>query len=292
MKRKWYLRKRMILVLLLLLWWGISRLEFLKLRYQPEVLSATLQAAGQPKPTFATLAVGKKNIHYVQVGKVDTLPAIVLIHGSPGSLDAYGPYLADTVLSRQANLVSIDRPGFGYSDFGKTETSLAGQAEQIAAVLATLPPTPKILVGHSMGGPVITKLAMNYPELVDGLLLVAPSISPALEPSNTWRKIINWIPLRWLTPPAFRVCNQEIIPLKEELEWMMTDWEKLKIPVTVVQGSEDRLVPAGNADFAQKMLTQSSQVKIHKLVGGDHFILWSEVPLVKEAMLDLLVQTR
>ncbi len=274
----------------LLVFWVLGRLEFAKMRYDPSTLAQQIKTTSAASASFKTDQMEGKTLHYVQVGENPQLPTIVLVHGSPGALNAYEKYLSDTLLQSVANLIAVDRPGFGYSDFGRSEKSLAVQAQQIARVLKQLPSGPKLLLGHSMGGPVISKMAMEFPEVVDALLLVAPSISPELEPSNTWRKLFNWLPLRWLIPPALRVCNQEIIPLREELEWMMADWEALKIPVTVVQGSEDVLVPQGNADFAKKMLTASPSVKIQKIEGGDHFILWSEIPLIRKEVLELLAK--
>jgi hypothetical protein len=61
--------------------------------------------------------IGARKIHYVKAGD-ETKPAVIFLHGSPGSLSAFIGFLADTVLLRQALLVSIDRPGFGESNFG------------------------------------------------------------------------------------------------------------------------------------------------------------------------------
>ena len=141
-----------------------------------------------------------------------------------------------------------------------------------------------------MGGPVIAKVTMEYPQLVDGLVMIAPSISPPLEPSNTWRQVMDWWPIRILTPDALRICNQEIIPLKEELEMMMDGWSDIKIPVTVIQGEEDFLVPQGNADFAKAMLENSPYVNIQKIKNGNHFILWNKVPLIKKEIKAMLHQ--
>ena len=287
-KRKWYRKKRFWTMGVLFFFLLMGQLEFFKLRYQPQQLVANIQAKVDQPVQSQALFVGDRKVAYVQVGQDQDLPNIVLIHGSPGALNAYESYLGDSLLSSQANLVAIDRPGFGYSEFGRTEPSQGEQARLIAGVLKTLPPTPIVLVGHSLGGPVIAKIAMDYPNLADALVMIAPSICPDLEPSNGWRKVVNWLPFRWLTPTALRVCNQEIIPLREELEKMMPGWEKLNLPVTVIQGTEDTLVPVGNADFAEKMLTQSSKLNIRKLEGGDHFILWSEIPLIRQEILQLL----
>ena len=129
---------------------------------------------------------------------------------------------------------------------------------------------------------------MDYPDLINGMVLVAPSISPALEPSNGWRKLLNFPLFRWVSPPALRVCNQEIIPLKEELLEMENRWKNIECPVTIIQGVEDKLVPKGNAFFAKEQLTNSRDVQIIMIDGGNHFILWSEVPLIRTAILDML----
>ncbi|MDX1913250.1 MAG: hypothetical protein SFV22_17280, partial [Saprospiraceae bacterium] len=51
-----------------------------------------------------------RHIHAVEISAVDSLPLVMLVHGSPGSSDAFTDYLADTELSKQARLVAIDRP--------------------------------------------------------------------------------------------------------------------------------------------------------------------------------------
>ena len=145
-----------------------------------------------------------------------------------------------------------------------------------------------ILVWHSLGGPIIVRMAMDFPELVDGLIMVAPSIAPELEGSIWWREIIDWPLINLLIPTAFRTCNREIMPLKDELKKLIPHWSEITVPVTVVQGSEDSLVPSGNADYARKMLTNSSRVKIEMLEGESHFILWSKPDTIKAAIRDLV----
>ena len=136
-------------------------------------------------------------------------------------------------------------------------------------------------MGHSYGGPLIARMAMDYGEWIDALVMVAPSISPELEPQEWWRSPLNLWGIRSLLPPVFRVCNQEILPLKEELEKMQPLWKNIRCPVSVLQGMEDTLVLKENADFARKMLVNSSEVDIQMIVGDGHFILWSKIEVVK-----------
>ncbi|MEL6656291.1 MAG: alpha/beta fold hydrolase [Bacteroidota bacterium] len=286
--RKWYKKKRYLGAALLVIWLVFAYSEGPKMRYEQNSLKQQLLELGQENVHFHQKQVDGRTVNYLSIIKNDTLPIVVFAHGSPGSLSDYEPYLQDTVFGKDLNFIAIDRPGFGYSNFGQAEGSLQYHADAMAAVVEDYPDAPKIAVGHSMGGPVIAKAAMEYPAHFRGLVFVAPSVSPALEPATWWRKLLNIPPIRWLAPPAFRVCNQEIIPLRGELEIMENDWKDLKIPVTVVQGEMDRLVPAGNADFIQDKMINGMKTKVVMLKGKDHFILWSEVPMIKTEILEVV----
>ena len=56
-------------------------------------------------------------IHYAVSGN-DSLPTMVFLHGSPGSWSHYIDFMYDDSLQKKFRFISIDRPGFGYSDFG------------------------------------------------------------------------------------------------------------------------------------------------------------------------------
>jgi pimeloyl-ACP methyl ester carboxylesterase len=236
--------------------------------------------------------VNGQSVHYTHTG-AGSLPLVVLVHGAPGSSSSMLDYLANAHLTSTAQVVAVDRPGYGYSGFGKAEGSLERQAAAIKPILekhgqpAAGLPKP-ILVGHSFGGPVIARLAMDYPELVGGLVIVAGSIAPQLEPQDWWQEPLDWLGIRWMLPPAARVCNQEILPLRQELEKMLPLWEKITCPVTVIQGLKDKLVHPGNAGFARNMLINSSRLEIDTLENDGHFILWTKKDRVMEKVLEML----
>ncbi len=267
------------------------QMEFMKFRKSDEKQRAYLLEKGQSDVTFGTYETDGRSIHYTRSG-AEGLPLVLMVHGSPGASDAMLDYLADTALTRQALVVTVDRPGFGYSDFGKTERSLKKQAQQLRPLLEKYSTGSgmAILVGHSYGGPLIARMAMDFPELVDGLVIVAGSIDPALEPDHWWSRPLDWWIFRWMAPGAFRVSNQEILPLKKELQDMVPLWAGITCPVTVLQGTKDNLVAAGNADFAKKMLTNSRRLRIEMLEGDDHFILWTKEKMIAEKILDLIAE--
>jgi pimeloyl-ACP methyl ester carboxylesterase len=211
------------------------------------------------------------------------------VHGSPGSLSAFIHFLKDSTLLQQALLITTDRPGFGYSNFGNGEGSLQKQAAILKPILEKYKHNkPVILVGHSLGGPLIARMAIDYPQLVDGLIIVAGSIDPELEPNEAWFRAPLATPfLSWILPRSFRASNEEIYHLKPELEYMLPLWKNITCPVTVIQGKKDVLVSPANADFAKKMLI-NAPVEFVLVDDMNHFVPWSNPELIHDAIVKML----
>ncbi len=236
------------------------------------------------KPDFHSIKIDTRTIHYAEIGQ-DSLPLVVFVHGSPGSWTAFIDFFKDSALYNRAHLVSVDRLGFGKSGLGKVEVSMHKQAQAIAAVIrAEAPKSGAILVGHSLGGPVIARIAMDYPALARNLIIVAGSIDPDLEKKEWFRPVVGSFPIRYLLPIDLDVSNREIRPLKGELIQMLPLWTNICIPVTVIQGEADDLVPPGNADFAKRMLI-NAQLKVQMIPEMNHFIPWRRPGLIREAVL-------
>jgi len=231
-----------------------------------------------------------RTINYLEVGE-GNLPLVIFIHGSPGSLSAFIDFMADTTLLKRARLISADRAGFGESNFGYGERSLEKQAQYLKPILEKHKNNqPVILVGHSLGGPVIARMAMDYPALVDGLVIVAGSIDPDLEPHEDWFRAPLSTPfLSWIMPRSLRASNTEIYHLHPELVKMLPLWQNITCPVKVIQGNKDDLVAPGNADFAKKMLTHA-QVDLIIKDDMNHFVPWQHPELIRLAIGQLLDQ--
>lgn len=230
-------------------------------------------------------------IHYVSAGD-SVQPLVLFIHGSPGSLSAFIHFLTDTSLLKRGFLITTDRPGFGYSNFGRGVGSLQKQAEILKPLLEKYKGNrPIVLIGHSLGGPLIARMAMDYPDLVDGLIIVAGSIDPELEPNEVWFRAPLATPfLSWLLPRSLRASNEEIYHLKPDLEEMLPRWQEIHCPVIVIQGKKDSLVPAENAEFARRKLINAPLEFVYK-DDMDHFVPWSNPELIHDAILRMLSLT-
>lgn len=224
-------------------------------------------------PLFYALDVGDRTISYVSTNqKKDTL--VAFIHGSPGSWSTFIDFFKNESLLRVADIISIDRPGFGDSGYGIPEPSIEMQAKQMHAVLNQYEQTTKILVGHSLGGAVIARMGMDYPKTYDRLVMVAPSVDPDLEKYVWYMGLERNVLGKALTPTDMWVSNEEIFSLKGELTIMADLWPLIEAQVVVIQGTSDSLVPKENADFIEKKVADSL-LAIRLLQGVGHFIPWA-----------------
>lgn len=234
----------------------------------------------------ATAKIEGRNIHYAQTGS-DSLPTLVFIHGTPGSWNAFANYMQDKDLLARYRLISIDRPGFGYSDFGKAE-NLQRQSQLLSPLLHKLDNGKEMfLVGHSLGGPMIILLAADNPGFFAGLVMISGSVDPDVEKPEKWRPLLFKTPLNLLVPGAFRPSNVELWYLKTDLRKLQQAYTKINCPVFFIHGDKDTWVPPGNVAYAKKLLINAKSVEEHMLSGGNHFIPWTRYKEIKQVLLRL-----
>lgn len=129
-------------------------------------------------------------------------PAILMIHGLAGQLSHY-TYGVAGKLSAAHRVIVVDRPGSGYSTRAPgTPADLSTQAAALAALMRSLGLGPSLVVGHSLGGAVALTLALEHPQQVAGLALLAPlthireDVPPAFKgltiASPLVRKLVAW----------------------------------------------------------------------------------------------------
>ncbi|HSH02409.1 MAG TPA: alpha/beta fold hydrolase [Anaerolineae bacterium] len=113
-------------------------------------------------------------IHTVEAGQEGRQVAI-LIHGWSSSWYATSPMLR--LLSQRFHCVAVDLPGYGKSERMARETTIPRYVDLLAGLIEQVSDGPVVLVGHSMGGMISVTLAMNYPVLVERMVLLCPTIS-------------------------------------------------------------------------------------------------------------------
>lgn len=139
--------------------------------------------------------IGGARIHYVHVSAPANpdLPALVFIHGASANLrDQMLPLRP--LLEGRAEMLFLDRPGFGWSERGGNET-LPAQADAIAALMDRLGIKKAIIVGHSFGGAVATAFARGHPDKTAGLVFLSPASHPWPGGATAWYYSLTTIPV-------------------------------------------------------------------------------------------------
>lgn len=246
---------------------------------------------GRPEPTeqLFTSAAGR-SIFAAATG-LDSGPLIVFVHGTPGAWNDFAFVMATPELAARARLVAVDRIGWGHSAEGGIEASLAEQARAVASVIEAQPETRTVvLVGHSLGAPIAARLAADRADLIDALVLVAGALDPALE-EPTWYQALGrtaWITP--LVPEVRRRADLELLSLRAELEALAPALGELTLPVRVLHGLDDALVPVENADYLARSLRRAP-FEIERIPDQGHLIPWQCPERIVAVLLALLSES-
>jgi pimeloyl-ACP methyl ester carboxylesterase len=112
-------------------------------------------------------------------------PPIVMIHGASSNLETMRRPLGD-MLAKHHRVILIDRPGHGWSTRAELSDSTPEiQGRMIDEALEKLGVGKAILVVHSLAGALGARMALDYPDRVAGLVMLAPVAYP-------WRGGVGW----------------------------------------------------------------------------------------------------
>jgi pimeloyl-ACP methyl ester carboxylesterase len=118
-------------------------------------------------------------LHIVELGPRDAAgPPVVLLHGASSNLEAMRRPVGER-LARNHRVLLIDRPGHGWSTRARLEDSTPEiQGRMIDEALTKLGVGRAVFVVHSWAGALGVRMALDYPERVAGLVMLAPVAYP------------------------------------------------------------------------------------------------------------------
>lgn len=163
-------------------------------------------------PSGRFIDIDGSPIHYVDEGAG---PPIVMIHGLGGQLRHFTFGVVDGLAAKH-RVIAFDRPGSGHSPReAGAPANLTAQAQTVAGLIRALGLKQPLVVGHSLGGGIALALALDHPDCVGGLALVAPLTHPVSKPpepfkglaikSPLMRQLIGWT---IATPAAIRYSRR------------------------------------------------------------------------------------
>lgn len=249
-------------------------------------------AATEEAPEPQSVQVSGRDIRYLETGVDKAGIPLLLVHGYGGDLNNW--LFNQPALSENHRVIALDLPGHGGSakDVGRGDLSFF--ADVIRGFLSALDIPRAHLVGHSLGGAIVLRTALDEPSLVASLTLIAPAgLGPEIDDSFTRdfitanrRKEMQQVAARLVADPSLitRDMIEELLRYKRldgvpqalttihEATFAGGQHEVLReriaelgnIPVTVIWGAKDRILPARHADGLPP------GVSVHVLAGAGH----------------------
>ncbi len=119
--------------------------------------------------------IGKNMIHYVDSGKTDNFP-LLMIHGLGENLLTWQKIL-NRLPQENYRFLLVDLPGHGQSTAERMgKYSHRHLAQQLIELLDILSIKKVIIIGHSLGGTLAIRMALLHPEKVQALFLISPAV--------------------------------------------------------------------------------------------------------------------
>lgn len=229
------------------------------------------------------ISVGK--VHYVEKVNENSSSSLVFVHGNWASWRWFKPVME--LPYKKFNMIAVDLPGFGASDKPKRPISIENYANELIEFLKKIRKNGEkfVLVGHSLGAAVIIKAASKESELVERIVLVAPSpVKGYRTPEESYpvlklyqhsfsmiKKLIDSVVSdkklsKSLTIDAVRMDPRGFTENPKALiEDLSDDAKNIKIPVLLIYGDKDPLIT-----FKEFSETESSFENCSKVVWRGH----------------------
>ena len=204
------------------------------------------------------VVIKNKRINYIQEGKGPS--TILLIHGWGGSMESL--FGLHNLLKADNLSVMLDLPGFGQSDNPDPDWGIGEYADLVVDFIKKLGLKKIVLFGHSFGGAISIYISANYSNLVDKLVLSAPSYKRE-NPCGQSNPKTFWERVKSLTKN----------PVYEKLKPRLTRFRKLLYKVFYPE-SEVLKFPHLESNF-RKIVTQDLSSLLPK-IKQKTLILWGD----------------
>jgi pimeloyl-ACP methyl ester carboxylesterase len=273
-------------------------------------------------PTTTTPQIRFRTIDGVRIRYADSgsskKPVVVLTSPWPESVYAFAPMWAS--LSEHARLFAVDLPGFGASERRDDLLSPRAMGEFLAQLIAEADLGRAHIVAPDVGTAAALFAAAVSPERLASVVVGTGGAAVPIqlgEPLASWvldpdldkyrrmdpRLIVNTavdtiaggVPddiradyLACYDGDRFAESMRYVRKYPEELPVLAVLLPQITVPVTIINGRHDRVVPLANAEFLDQRLPVSRLV----IIDAGHFV-WEEEPdKYASAVLDSITGNR
>jgi pimeloyl-ACP methyl ester carboxylesterase len=223
-------------------------------------------------------------------------PCYLLVHGI-GVSSRYFERLAP-LLAKHGRVVTVDLPGFGRAPKPARALSVEDFAEVVARVIDRLDLGRCVVVGHSMGAQVATRLAVAHPESVASIALLGPVCDPR-DRSAARSAFLLAVDCLGESPRGNVLVFTDYVRcgirwylkvLPSMLDYRIEDEVRLvTVPVLVIRGARD---PIARNDWVSLLARRAPLARPHVVDGSRHLVMHAQPQRTADLLVELAVSTR
>ncbi len=268
------------------------------------VTTAAAQEPGSSQGEAHYASLEGKRVYYKSYGK--GREALVLVHCWSCNMDHWRDQIPD--FSKRSRVIALDLPGHGQSDKPEVAYTMDLFARAVDAVLRDAGVERGVLVGHSIGTPVIRQFYRKYPQKTLALVIVDGALRPFGD-----KKIADSM-LASLRAPNYKEAGAQMFAAMEgpqisqeiqeriknsflntpqhvlvsAMEGMMDDsiWgqDKINVPVLAVMAKS----PYWPADLEQAYRSIAPKLEFQMWDGVGHFLMMEKPKQFNDVVITFL----
>lgn len=236
--------------------------------------------------------VGGQGVHFYELKGRGEGPPVVLVHGLGGSAGGFSRVFFE-LGKRFSRVLAPDLPGHGFSaEYCKGPVCVRAQFEVLVEWFRQEVGESSLVVGNSLGGAMSMQLAAEHSALVRALALVAPAgallaeerlgallasfdVKTTAQSRELTRRLFHKPPLaamlfagalrRMYTTATVRALAADALATRAYLEPEVL--QSLTMPVLLLWGESDKLLPAESLDYFRAHLPPHSEIHLVKGFG-------------------------
>ncbi|MFQ3661025.1 MAG: alpha/beta hydrolase [Chloroflexaceae bacterium] len=255
---------------------------------------------------MSIVVIDNQMVHYEVFGRGRP---VLFLHGWLGSWRYWFPTME--VVAERFRTYSFDFWGFGDSRRKRTRESIQAYSEQVIRFLDALGIDQVMLVGHSMGGMVALKTAINHPERIRRVVTVGAPIDgdslswllkltdrPFLADVFAYTPFLRRLLFRFFLgqtsdPAVHEVIDDSVKSSADTLRYAVSSmWRtdlrpelsRLRVPALIIHGGRDDIVNPNQAE----LFADVPMASIFTMPRSRHFPFLDEAPTFNEALLHFL----
>jgi pimeloyl-ACP methyl ester carboxylesterase len=202
-------------------------------------------------------------------------PTLIMIHGAGGCAQIWQNQIRP--LNEVVNTLALDLPGHGETG-GSGTPSIHSYAQWLGEIIENRLQTPVFLMGHSMGGAVVQESALQFPQLLKGIVLVSTGLRLQVAPAfldgflNNFDQTIDMVMQFAYAPGAdgtlveqgaqlMKAAGKEVVHadfLACDRFDRRQDMGGMDLPCAILCGDQDKLTPPSLSEKLHHAIRGSS----------------------------------